>query len=116
MYYSSIQIEHGLITFQKHKVPALQLDDGTVITESVVICKYFCQIAKEQSLYPGMNSGYGLLDSPFGMHVTEHKECLEAFHLYPFNLSIIQSNLSFYFKRMHSSRPKSTKPSVMQRR
>ena len=41
--------------YKKHKVPALQLDDGTVITESVVICKYFCQIAKEQSLYPGKN-------------------------------------------------------------
>ena len=44
-----------LKTIKKHKVPALQLDDGTVITESVVICKYFCQIAKEQSLYPGKN-------------------------------------------------------------
>ena len=46
---------YWLETKKKHTVPALQLDYGTVITESVVICKYFCQIAKEQSLYPGKN-------------------------------------------------------------
>ena len=33
---------------------ALQLDDGTVITESAVIAQYFCKLS-QTDLYPGEN-------------------------------------------------------------
>ena len=36
----------------KQKIPALKLDDGTVFTESIEICKYFCNQAGGNYLYP----------------------------------------------------------------
>ena len=40
------------------RVPALQLDDGTVITESIAICRYFEALHPEPPLF-----GRGALDS-----------------------------------------------------
>ena len=37
----------------KQLLPALQLDDGSVLTESVDICKYFCDQVGGNYLWPG---------------------------------------------------------------
>ena len=58
----NLEIKHVDLTFKedwfkkinpKQLLPALQLDDGSVLTESVDICKYFCDQVGGNYLWPG---------------------------------------------------------------
>ena len=50
---SITHIESSFHNFSKHQVPTLQLDNGDVLTESIVIAKYLCKLNPDCEIYSG---------------------------------------------------------------
>ena len=55
--FATIKIKPSLLNssgnFSKHQVPTLQLDNGDVLTESIVIAKYLCKLNPDCEIYSG---------------------------------------------------------------
>lgn len=77
------------------RVPALVLDDGTVITESIAICRYFEALQPEPSLF-----GRGALDSA----LIEMWNRRVEFHLY--------LPVSYVFRHLHPAMKEMEVPQV----